>query len=200
MKKIAVIISFISLFLLVSCNNDNSKVSVKFEEKTKQVELKIKETKNEYSKYLKKSDTQVNNTSWELKIWENIIIKKWFPSNLTSEFYANNNEQTYVNSNVENYFFYTTWLDKDTKINDYKSTLLKNGWKEIKEIVNNDEEVNIDEEEAIETTRNITYRKDNKEIKIFLSDNIPDNLEKLWLEWTYVEVHLLIDDVEENQE
>lgn len=105
-----------------------------------------------------------------LNVW-GVIVEKWMPEDLVEENLVYKDTLTYVNSNVDNYFFFASLDDWEDILNYYKTILTKQNWQLLDWTIS-------------------TYSKDNKNLKIMISEIIPDNLAALSLTWSFVEFQM----------
>lgn len=182
MKKIIVFVFL--LIIISSCGK-----SQEFQNNVKKYEgekgnilsdifIKEETKKEKYSPQIRDIEIKFDKKKEELSVG-NILIKKGFPENWDKNLLQYKNEETYINSNVTNYFFFSSQDSKDWIIALYKSNLRQNGWEEIKK--------DILEEEWF--TQNIEFTKDKHFIEINISENIPENLSHLNLKWNFIEIY-----------
>lgn len=205
MKNTVILISLMfSMLLLSSCwEEKNVEVSLEnwkeinsIKQDNKESNLEVEITIPEYNKYNKEIDITYEEDSKELSIWSDITIKEWFPENIPEEFNIGNNEVTYINSNVENYFFYTSEKEINEILKEYSNIFKKNKWKKIKDTLDTD----IEEDDEVQLDKNLFYTRNNEKINIFIRNEIPQNIKKIWINGIYIEVYFYPEIKEEKLE
>lgn len=107
-----------------------------------------------------------------------IQITKWFPVSIPKSLNPFPELPTYVNSNVENYFFYTVQEDKDSILQKYRQIFQANKWKEIKPVWDIEWDQNFFQFEWTES-----------KVDLIINEYIPENLHTLGLSGTFIEVY-----------
>lgn len=182
MKKI--IYMFIVTLFLVSCGNktdvinDDKKLSktdknMPSQEKTAEEIAEITQVKT--TKY-NEEKIEYDSSKWEMKIWV-ITIKKWKPNWLPEYLNPNNTTETYVNSNVPNYYFFVS-SENPSDIWKYYTSNLKKAW-----FVLNKSNI-----ESSDWNTWYSYSNKDSSIEISISKTIPENLKKMSLTGSFVEV------------
>lgn len=180
MKKILTILVCVILFTLTSCGKWNETNTSWV---TTNVSVSSQAVKLEDSKLYNPVEVKYDSVKKEVKIGE-IIVKKWFPDSM-KKFPSPTGTQTYVNTNVKDYYFFTTTKTKKEIAWYYAELFKKAEGTEIKQIL--PEMPKIEGEEPREQTY---YQYEIKEERYALtfSDILPENLKSLNLSGMYVEL------------
>lgn len=172
---------FLSLLpiLLISCSGvgDSTSEDSKPIEDSKKIEVTttIKDSwKDGQQKDIKIS---YNESLSELKIW-NITVREWLPEKLPTGLEIPKNSKSYINSNVEDYYFLFTPEEKTSIFTSYRKSLLANKWREIQK-----EKSDIYLNEDI-----ITFKRGYQTVTIQFFSNIPENLLSLQKNGNYIEI------------
>lgn len=176
--KITFFLSLLSV-LLISCSGTNDSIEQDRQsiEDSKKIEVTttIKDgSKNGQQKNIKIS---YDKSLSELKIW-NITVKEWLPEKLPTGLDIPKNSKSYINSNVEDYYFLFTPEGKANIFTSYRKSLLANKWREIQK-----EKSDIYFNEDI-----ITFKRGYQTVTIQFFSNIPENLLSLQKDGNYIEI------------
>lgn len=182
MKKIVTLLTCVFLFTLTSCgkwNETNTNTSWV----TTNVSVSSQAVKLEDSSLYTPVEVKYDSSKKEVKIGE-IVVKKWFPDSMRN-FPSPSGTQTYVNSNVKDYYFFTTTKSKKETASYYAELFKKLEGTEIKQTL--PEMPKIEGEEPIEQTY-YQYEIKWERYALIFSDILPENLKSLNLSGMYVEL------------
>lgn len=206
-KYISLII--ISALLLSSCwdtNNKDKKETPKDTIKIEGIWMTNKKDDN-------KQKIVFNEEEWKLYIWDKVEISKWLPTGFPEEIEIFWNNESHLNSNVDDYIFFvdntSEWI---SDISEFYIDLFKEAWYTKVEndiddnVIINETTTDEEQEKTIDNLEFVLLNEAYSEPKewdlpseelqykqrilINIFDNTPENIEKwMWLTWNFVEIY-----------